>query len=130
MKSSIATLAMAALLAGGTQRAAASDREWATAGKILTGVVAGTVIAGAFERAPVYSYQPATWYAPPPPVYVQPAPVYYARPYCAPGPVYYGRPYCGPSYGYGYGGYRGYGGYGYRGYGGYGHGGYGYGHRY
>ena len=83
MKSSIATLAMAALLAGGTQRAAASDREWATAGKILTGVVAGTVIAGAFERAPVYSYQPATWYAPPPPVYVQPAPiVVYSAPVC------------------------------------------------
>ena len=89
MKTLIATLAMAALLAGGTQRAAAGDREWATAGKILTGVVAGAVIAGAIAPAPVYSYQPATWYAPPPPVYVQPAPiVVYSAPVCVrPAPV-------------------------------------------
>ena len=89
MKTLIATLAMAALLAGGTQRAAAGDSEWATAGKILTGVIAGAVIAGAFAPAPVYSSQPATWYAPPPPVYVQPAPmVVYSAPVCArPAPV-------------------------------------------
>src|SRR5467141_3679410 len=85
MKTLIATLATAALLAGGTQRAAAGDREWATAGKILTGVVAGAVIASAIEPAPVYTYQPATWYAPPPPVYVQPAPVVvYSAPVCVP----------------------------------------------
>jgi O-antigen ligase len=89
MKTLIATLAIAALLAGGTQRAAAGDSEWATAGRILTGVVVGAVIAGAIEPAPVYSYQPATWYAPPPPVYVQPAPmVVYSAPVCArPAPV-------------------------------------------
>src|SRR2546426_7794029 len=57
----------ATLLAGGMQRATAGDREWATAGKILTGVVAGAVIASAIEPAPVYTYQSATWYAPPPP---------------------------------------------------------------
>ena len=83
MKTLIASLATAALLAGGTQRAAAGDREWATAGKILTGVVAGAVIASAIEPAPVYTYQTATWYAPPPPVYVQPAPVIvYSAPVC------------------------------------------------
>ena len=75
MKTLIATLAAAALLAGGTTRAAAGDREWATAGKILTGVVAGAVIASAIAPAPVYTCQAAGWYAPPPPVYVRPAPV-------------------------------------------------------
>jgi hypothetical protein len=85
----IATLATAALLAGGAQRAAAGDCEWATAGKILTGVVAGAVIANAIAPAPVYTYQPATWYPPPPQVYVQPAPVVvYAPPVCVrPAPV-------------------------------------------
>jgi len=89
MKTLIATLATASLLVGGMQRAAAGDREWATAGKILTGVVAGAVIASAIEPAPVYTYQTATWYAPPPPVYVQPAPVvFYSAPVCVrPAPV-------------------------------------------
>ena len=89
MKTLIATVATTALLAGGAQRAAAGDREWATAGKILTGVVAGAVIARSIEPAPVYTYQPATWYAPPPPVYVQPAPVVvYSAPVCVrPAPV-------------------------------------------
>ena len=89
MKTLIATLATAALLAGGMQRAAGGDREWATAGKILTGVVAGAVIASAIEPAPVYTYQTATWYAPPPRVYVQHAPVVvYSAPVCVrPTPV-------------------------------------------
>jgi len=89
MKTLIVTLATAALLAGGSQRAVAGDREWATAGKILTGVVAGAVIASAIEPAPAYTYQSATWYAPPPPVYVQPAPVVvYSAPVCVrPAPV-------------------------------------------
>ena len=88
MKTLIATLATAALLVGGMQHAAAGDREWATAGKILTGVVAGAVIASAIEPAPAYTYQSATWYAPPP-VYVQPAPVVvYSAPICVrPAPV-------------------------------------------
>src|SRR5437762_2164099 len=89
MKTLIATLAAAALLAGSTQRAAAGDREWATAGKILTGVVAGAVIANAIQPAPAYAYQSAGWYVPPPPVYVQPAPVVaYSAPVCVrPAPV-------------------------------------------
>ncbi len=106
MKTLIATLATAALLAGGTQRAAAGDREWATAGKILTGVVAGAVIASAIEPAPAYTYQSATWYAPPPPVYVQPAPVVvYSTPVCLrPAPVIVlapPRPVVGFSFGFG-----------------------------
>ena len=89
MKTLIVTLAAAALLAGGIQRASAGDREWATAGKILTGVVAGAVIASAIEPAPVYAHQPAAWYVPPPPVYVQPAPVvvYSAPVFVRPAPV-------------------------------------------
>src|SRR5262245_17074295 len=89
MKTLIATLATAGLLAGGTQRATAGDRDWATAGIILPGVVAGAVIASAIQPAPHYTYQSATWYAPPPPVYVQPASVFvYSAPVCArPAPV-------------------------------------------
>ncbi len=89
MKTLIATLAMAAVLAGGTQRAAAGDREWATARKILTGVVSGAVIANAIQPTPVYSYESPTWYAPPLVVYAQPAPVVvYSAPVCArPAPV-------------------------------------------
>jgi hypothetical protein len=89
MKTLIVTLATAALLARGTPRATAGDCEWATAGKILTGVVAGAAIASAFQPAPAYTYQTPTWYAPPPPVYVQPAPVVvYASPVCVrPAPV-------------------------------------------
>src|SRR2546425_4790599 len=87
MKTLIATLATAALLVGGMQHAAAGDREWATAGKILTGVVAGAVIASAIE--PVYVYPTTPCYYAPPPVYVQPAPVVvYRAPVCVqPAPV-------------------------------------------
>ena len=107
MKTLIATLATATLLVGGLQHAAAGDREWATAGKILTGVVAGAVIARAIEPAPVYTYQTATWYAPPP-VYVQPAPVVvYSAPVCVrPAPVVVfapPRPVVGFSFGFGAG---------------------------
>jgi len=89
MRTLIVTLATSALLAGGVQHASAGDCQWATAGKILTGVVAGAAIASAIAPAPVYTYQTPTWYAPPPPVYVHPAPVVvYSAPVCArPGPV-------------------------------------------
>ena len=89
MKTLIATLATTALLAGGMQRASAGDCAWATAGKILTGVAAGAVIAHAIAPAPVYTYQPATWYAPPPAVCALPAPVVvYSAPVCVrPAPV-------------------------------------------
>lgn len=112
MKKLMATLATVAVIAGGTQTVSAGDREWATAGKILTGVVAGAVIARAIEPAPVYAYPtyPTTtvYYAPPRPVYVhvQPAPVVvYAPPVCIrPVPVYVAPPVVSFSIGFG-GGY-------------------------
>jgi hypothetical protein len=80
MKTAIATLTALAIFGGSSQRAFAGDREWATAGKVLTGVVAGSVLLKALQPAPVY-YQPVTYYSvpvvqAPPPVYVQSAPVY------------------------------------------------------
>jgi len=76
LKALVATLASAALLAGSAQTASANDREWATAGKILTGVVADAVVARVIEPAPVYAYQTTAYYAPlAPPVYRQAPPV-------------------------------------------------------
>lgn len=123
MKTLITTLTAVALLSLGTQKASAGDREWATAGKILTGLVIGGAVAKALEPAPVY-HAPAVVYtqpqvvytAPPPPpvvatvpapapVYVQPAPArVYVQPapvvVYSPPPVYYVRP--APIYPYGY----------------------------
>lgn len=104
-------------VAGATlPNAQAGDREWATAGKILTGVFAGSVLTRAFESAPVYTYQTATYVTPtvcdPVPVYVQPAPVY-AQPapvYVQPAPVVvypqpvYVRPAPVISFGFSFGG--------------------------
>ena len=85
----VTTLALGFAL---TQSAQAGDREWATAGKILTGVFAGSVLTRALEPAPVYTYQSTTTYYTAPavvstPVYVQqpqvivqPAPVVVQQP--------------------------------------------------
>lgn len=95
------TLATASLLP-----ARAGDREWATAGKVLTGVVAAGVVVDAlrphyYQPGVVYRTPPATVvYAPAPPVAVTyyPAPV--TQVFVAPPPVcvgrapfHYGRPY-------------------------------------
>jgi len=56
MKKLIAILATLSVIVGGTLVTSAGDREWATAGKILTGVVAGTVITRAIEPS---------WFIPP-----------------------------------------------------------------
>ena len=80
----------------------AGDREWAVAGKVLTGLAAASVVARVLDPAPcaattaVVYQQPAVYVAPPPVVYAAPvvapapvappAPVYYAP---APAPVYY-----------------------------------------
>jgi len=66
----------------------AGDREWAVAGKVLTGIAAAHVISRAFEPAPVVYYP-----APAPVVVVQyqpqPSPVAVPGTYFAPaGPVY------------------------------------------
>lgn len=104
MKTTILALTALAVTVASTPRATGGDREWATAGKVLTGVVAGSLLLRALEPRPVvtttYVYPTPTvlapapvvvqTVAPPPPgtVYVQPAPVYYA----APAPVYYAAP--------------------------------------
>ncbi|MBK7998013.1 MAG: hypothetical protein IPK15_04590 [Verrucomicrobia bacterium] len=101
MKNSIAILSLSALAAASIPNASAGDREWATVGKILTGVAAVHAISHAVHPAPVYvSAPPQVVYvpAPPPVVVAHPAPVYYAHPapvvvypppVCVPAPVYY-----------------------------------------
>ncbi len=136
-------LAMTALtlLSSAVVPSRAGDREWAVAGKVLTGVVAAGVLAEAFRPAPVapttavvYQAPPQVVYAPPPPtvVYVPappppppPAPtvVYYAAPpvavytspvVVAPSVYYHPAPICyGPAVrvSVGFGGHGGYRGY-------------------
>jgi hypothetical protein len=112
MKRTIAALTLLAVTAAGVQTASAGDREWATAGKVLTGLFAASVVARALEPAPVY--QTATYYAPPvyvtPPaqVYVQPAPVVVALPpvVVVPAPRYYYYPPPAVSFSFGFGHYH------------------------
>lgn len=89
MKKTLAFLAALALLGASAQHARAGDRQWATAGKILTGVAAAGLVARAFEPAPVYHettvrYVPVreVVYVPAPPqtFIVQPAPIFVPRP--------------------------------------------------
>ena len=61
----------------------AGDREWATAGKILTGVVAADVLTGGHSRPYYHGYDP---------YYYSPSPYYYSGYYA---PTYYRRPYHG-----------------------------------
>lgn len=101
MKYSIAILSLSALAAASIPKASAGDREWATVGKILTGVAAVHAISHAVHPAPVYvSARPQVVYVPsaPPVVLAHTAPVYYAQPapvvayqvpVCVPAPVYY-----------------------------------------
>jgi len=101
MKKMILTAVALTLVGAGIQNARAGDREWALAGKVLTGVFAASVITHAvvqprpvYYSAPAYSYgyapAPTVVYAPPPPVYFAPPPVVvyrapvYAAPVCAP----------------------------------------------
>ncbi|HTI72400.1 MAG TPA: hypothetical protein VMF06_20670 [Candidatus Limnocylindria bacterium] len=104
--------AVSLMAASSMSVAQAGQGEWATAGKVLTGVFAAGVLARALEPAPttavVYQtpppvvYQPAPVYqpvyqpapqvvyqAPPQVVYQAPPPVVY---YSAPAPVYYPAP--------------------------------------
>jgi hypothetical protein len=106
MKTIVTTLTALAIFGVSQQRATAGDREWATAGKVLTGVFAGAALARAFEPVPVYHtttyYSAPVGYVPAPapivvsrPVVVQAAPVAYSAPvvystpmYVQPAPVY------------------------------------------
>jgi hypothetical protein len=81
------------------QTAKAGDREWATAGKILTGVAVGAIVVSALDCEPAQCSVSYTYGAPP---YPPPAPVVYAPPpvvvvaprpvVCAPPPVVVYRP--------------------------------------
>jgi hypothetical protein len=91
MKKLTTALMVLAVTAAFTQTARAGDREWATAGKVLTGVIAGAAIVHALQPQPtcVYTAPPVVYaptpapvvYAPPPPqVVVYAAPVYLRPP--------------------------------------------------
>ena len=82
MKTLILGLTTLAVAGASVQTATAGDREWATAGKVLTGIAAASLLSRAFEAPPVYTYQQRA-YAPPPVYVVQSAPVM-----VAPQPVY------------------------------------------
>lgn len=93
MKKMIAVAAVLALASVPVQTAKAGDREWATAGKILTGVAIGAVVASAANAHASYSvtYYSAPVYCPPPAPVVFAAPVVCAPPriVVAPAPVVY-----------------------------------------
>ncbi len=110
MKTAILTLTTLALAGAGLQNAAAGDHEWATAGKVLTGVLAGTVLVKALEgnhRPPPTCYvAPAPGVVAPPPAPVYYAPVYYVAPApvvvaAPPAVVYAPRPVFAVSVGFG-----------------------------
>ena len=92
MKKMIIAVTVLALAGASLQSATAGDREWATVGKILTGVAVAGVVAHAIDSHPVNysvtysSYAPAPCapirviYAPAPVVYVPAPVVYYPQP--------------------------------------------------
>ena len=102
MKKILTGALLVAVVASAVPQAQAGDREWSTAGKVLTGVFAAGVLARAFEPAPTVVYQPAPVYVQSAPVVYQTAPtvVYAQAPavqtvYYAPAPVvYYSQPVC------------------------------------
>jgi len=74
MKKLIAIAVAAAFLAAmASSPALAGDREWATAGKILTGIIGVTILGNAIANAHTY---PAPVYAPAPRVYYPPEEVW------------------------------------------------------
>lgn len=74
MKKFLAVLIAASLLAVLTATPArAGQREWATAGKILTGILGVTILGNALANAQAY---PVPAYAPPPRVYYPPETVW------------------------------------------------------
>ena len=112
MKKIIAAITLLAIAGASIQTAHAGNREWATVGKVLTGVAAGVVIANAVDCQPASysvtysSYAPAPRYCPPPAPVCAPRVVYVPAPppvvvYQA--PMYYApQPYVSFSYGGGY----------------------------
>jgi hypothetical protein len=114
MRKLILTAVAVGVVGIGLQSAHAGDREWATVGKVLTGVAAGVIIAKAVDSSPAcasvsYGYS-APGYSvsyvasppppcPPPPVVCAPAPVVIHQPVVyAPAPVVVTKPvFCMPS---------------------------------
>ncbi|MFO1487326.1 MAG: hypothetical protein U1F65_02500 [Verrucomicrobiota bacterium] len=96
MKKIILGITILAVAAAGVQTAKAGDREWAVAGKVLTGLV----IASAINHAIADDHCHSTVYyqAPAPVVYCPPPPrVVYAPAYCPPAPrIVYAPAYCPP----------------------------------
>ena len=85
MKKLILGLTILSLATAGVQNANAGDREWATVGKVLTGIAATAIIVSAIDADShcnvSYSYAPAYC---PPRVVCAPAPVVvYRAPVCA-----------------------------------------------
>ncbi|MCL5966703.1 MAG: hypothetical protein M1550_05805 [Deltaproteobacteria bacterium] len=72
MKKIMAIIVVAGLLATLAPAGAyAGDREWATAGKILTGIIGLSILGNALAYpAPVYAPPPRVYYAPPEQVWV------------------------------------------------------------
>ena len=81
MKKLIGIALVLVVLLGSVSVSFAGEREWATAGKILTGMVGLSILADAASR-PCYS----SYDCPPRPVYRE---TYYSRPYYRPRPVSY-----------------------------------------
>ena len=117
MKKMILGMTVLAIAAAGMQTAKAGDREWAVAGKVLTGLV----VASAINHTIADERCSTVYYSAPAPVsysynysYCRPAPrIVYQQPvYCAPAPVvvYRAPVYYAPapvvSFRYGYGGER------------------------
>lgn len=87
MKQTLVLLTVLGWMLASTPRVQAGDREWATAGKILTGVIAGAALVHALQPAPVVAAAVPGVCAPlPPPVVVMPSPVVVAAapPVCPP----------------------------------------------
>ena len=86
MKTAVLAAAVVSIAAASIIPVHAGDREWSTAGKVLTGVFAAGVIAEAFRP----HCPPPVVYAPAPVVYATAPVVYYAAP--APQVVYVAAP--------------------------------------
>jgi hypothetical protein len=105
MKKTILAVTLLALAVASVQNARAGDREWALAGKVLTGLAAASLISRVVAPPHVYAYSSGYAYAPgyayaapsynynycPPPVRYCPPPAVVYAPVCAP-PVVYRAP--------------------------------------
>lgn len=94
-KGTLALTVVLALALAWPQAGFAGERQWAAAGKVLTGVLVASLLAPLLvQPAPAAVYTPPPVYVAPPPAYCAPPPVVYYTPpvYVAPRPVYYVAP--------------------------------------